>query len=101
MSDATFPDFTAPASASPRGAPLYTIAKSFSFSASHKIEGLSADHPCSRLHGHNYEVEMILQSSVLDAVGFVRDYRELAALGRKSSRCASLRRQRHGRNFGV
>lgn len=59
---------------------MYTIAKHFSFSASHIIGGLPSDHPCSRLHGHNYQVEVILQSPTLDNVGFVRDYRELSAL---------------------
>lgn len=59
---------------------MYTIAKTFSFSASHVIGGLPPEHPCSRLHGHNYEVEVILQAAALDNVGFVRDYRELSAL---------------------
>ncbi|RWE22340.1 MAG: 6-carboxytetrahydropterin synthase [Mesorhizobium sp.] len=59
---------------------MYTIAKRFAFSASHVIGGLPADHPCSRLHGHNYEVEIVLQSAELDPVGFVRDYRELSEL---------------------
>jgi 6-pyruvoyltetrahydropterin/6-carboxytetrahydropterin synthase len=59
---------------------MYTITKRFAFSASHWIGGLPAEHPCSRLHGHNYEVEIVLQSAELDSVGFVRDYRELSAL---------------------
>src|SRR5262249_744405 len=59
---------------------MYTIAKRFAFSASHTIGGVPPDHPCGRLHGHNYEVEVILQSASLDAVGFVRDYGELSAL---------------------
>ena len=59
---------------------MYTIAKRFAFSASHIIGGLPAGHTCGRLHGHNYEVEVILQSPALDAVGFVRDFHELAAL---------------------
>ena len=59
---------------------MYTIAKRFAFSASHIIGGLPADHPCGRLHGHNYEIEVILQAPVLDATGFVRDFHELAAL---------------------
>jgi 6-pyruvoyltetrahydropterin/6-carboxytetrahydropterin synthase len=59
---------------------MYTIAKRFAFSASHIIGGLPADHPCGRLHGHNYEVEVILQAPALDAVGFVRDFHELAEL---------------------
>jgi 6-pyruvoyltetrahydropterin/6-carboxytetrahydropterin synthase len=59
---------------------MYTIAKRFAFSASHVIGGLPPNHPCARLHGHNYEVEVILQSPTLDAVGFVRDFHELSAL---------------------
>ena len=59
---------------------MYTIAKQFSFSASHIIGGLPPEHPCARLQGHNYEVEVILQMASLDGVGFVRDYRELSAL---------------------
>ncbi|HEX9465096.1 MAG TPA: 6-carboxytetrahydropterin synthase [Alphaproteobacteria bacterium] len=59
---------------------MFTIAKRFQFSASHRIGGLSEGHPCGGLHGHNYEVELILQSATLDATGFVRDYRELSPL---------------------
>jgi 6-pyruvoyltetrahydropterin/6-carboxytetrahydropterin synthase len=59
---------------------MYTIAKHYAFSASHIIGGLPPEHPCARLHGHNYEVEVILQSAVLDSSGFVRDYFELSAL---------------------
>jgi 6-pyruvoyltetrahydropterin/6-carboxytetrahydropterin synthase len=62
------------------GAAMYTISKRFAFSASHVIGGLPSEHPCSRLHGHNYEVEVVLRSDMLDQVGFVRDYRELSAL---------------------
>jgi 6-pyruvoyltetrahydropterin/6-carboxytetrahydropterin synthase len=56
---------------------LYTIAKKFTFSASHQLRFLPADHPCSRLHGHNYTVEIELASKSLDEVGFVVDYRAL------------------------
>lgn len=59
---------------------MYTISKRFAFSASHVIGGLPGDHPCGRLHGHNYQVEVSLQADELDHVGFVRDFRELAGL---------------------
>ena len=59
---------------------MYSIAKRFAFSASHTIGGLPSQHPCSRLHGHNYEVEVVLEAEDLDEVGFIRDYRELSAL---------------------
>lgn len=57
---------------------MYTIAKRFAFSASHQLTHLPADHPCARLHGHNYEIEVIL-SGPLGAEGFVYDYRKLDA----------------------
>lgn len=55
----------------------YTITKRFEFSASHQLGGLPEDHPCSRLHGHNYTVEVELESDELDHVGMVYDYRRL------------------------
>lgn len=58
----------------------YTIRKRFNFSASHQLFGLADDHPCLRLHGHNYVVEVELTASELNAVGFVRDYRDLSKL---------------------
>ncbi len=59
---------------------MYTISKEYHFSASHQLHQLPSDHPCSRMHGHNYIVEVELQSEELNATGFVRDYRELDAL---------------------
>lgn len=59
---------------------MYRIRKSFQFSASHQLQGLPADHPCTRLHGHNYEVIVELASPTLNSTGFVRDYRELSEL---------------------
>lgn len=56
---------------------MYKISKQFSFSASHILNGLPQDHPCSRLHGHNYVVTVHLKSEALNEVGFIQDYRSL------------------------
>src|SRR5690554_5350619 len=56
---------------------MYKISKEFSFSAAHSLHGLPDDHPCSRLHGHNYVVTVHLRSKTLNRQGFVRDYNEL------------------------
>ena len=56
---------------------MYIIKKQFHFSASHTLEMLPEDHPCSRLHGHNYIVEIVLASDALNEVGFVIDYKDL------------------------
>lgn len=59
---------------------MFTIAKRFDWSSSHVLAGLPGDHPCSRLHGHNYEAVVTLAADELDAVGFVVDYRALGAI---------------------
>ena len=41
---------------------MYTIAKQFTFSASHQLDHLPEDHQCARLHGHNYVVEIVLSA---------------------------------------
>jgi 6-pyruvoyltetrahydropterin/6-carboxytetrahydropterin synthase len=59
----------------------YAIAKRFSFSASHELHGLPEGHKCSRLHGHNYEVEVVLSAEELDEHSFVLDYGEMSCFG--------------------
>jgi|SRR5690554_617610 6-pyruvoyltetrahydropterin/6-carboxytetrahydropterin synthase len=56
---------------------MYKISKEFPFSAAHSLFGLADDHPCSRMHGHNYVVTVHLRSKELNKQGFVRDYNEL------------------------
>ena len=55
----------------------YRIGKTFAFSASHALTHLPPEHPCHRLHGHNYTVTMILQQSGVNADGFVCDFNDL------------------------
>lgn len=59
---------------------MYIISKEYHFSASHILKQLPGDHPCARMHGHNYIVTIELASATLDQYGFVRDYNQLDAL---------------------
>lgn len=61
---------------------MFVISKTFSFSASHQLLDLPSDHQCSRMHGHNYEVTLVLESPTLNTTGMVRDYGELAPFRR-------------------
>ena len=56
---------------------MYSISKRFDFSAAHHLNGLPPEHPCSRIHGHNYSVTLHLKSEILTKEGFVLDYRKL------------------------
>ena len=58
---------------------MYKITKEFRFEASHQLTHLPPEHKCSRVHGHSYRVELVLQSAELNDDGFVRDYNELSA----------------------
>jgi len=60
----------------------YRIGKTFEFSASHKLEQLPEGHKCRNNHGHNYTVEIILESDELDEFGFVLDYGDLDGVKR-------------------
>ncbi|MFE9367839.1 6-pyruvoyl tetrahydropterin synthase family protein [Streptomyces sp. NPDC006978] len=55
----------------------FTIGKTFSFEAGHRLPGLPDDHKCSRQHGHSYEVEVILTAPSLEEPGFVTDFGSL------------------------
>ncbi|MET9529363.1 6-carboxytetrahydropterin synthase [Streptomyces sp. NPDC006649] len=59
----------------------FKISKQFHFSASHRLSELPEGHPCSRMHGHNYVVDLELAAPVggLTKAGFVRDYGDLSA----------------------
>jgi 6-pyruvoyltetrahydropterin/6-carboxytetrahydropterin synthase len=48
------------------------------FSAAHRLAGYEGD--CERLHGHNYKVEVVVQSRKLDTMGIVMDFRVLKNL---------------------
>jgi 6-pyruvoyltetrahydropterin/6-carboxytetrahydropterin synthase len=63
---------------------VFQITKDHNFSAAHQLPNLPDDHPCSRLHGHNYVVRMVLEGPDDAVLGgphhWVRDYGELAGV---------------------
>ncbi len=46
-----------------------------SFSAAHRLCGYNGN--CSRLHGHNYKVTVVVRSDTQDEVGIAVDFRRL------------------------
>lgn len=45
------------------------------FASAHSLRNYPGD--CSRLHGHNWKVEVSIESEVLDATGIAIDFREI------------------------
>mgnify|MGYP001216051780 CR=1 FL=1 len=60
---------------------MIAIAKTWVISASHQLKHLAPDHPCARLHGHNYEITLEVRSKRDNAMsretGFIIDYHDL------------------------
>ena len=54
----------------------WSISKTFYFEAAHQLAFLPPTHKCSRVHGHSYEITLVLQAEVLTGTMLV-DYAEL------------------------
>lgn len=50
------------------------ISQAFKFEAAHRLPNVPEGHPCSRLHGHSYRVEVRLEGPVDPKSGFVADF---------------------------
>ena len=50
------------------------IGKQYHFSAAHKLTGVADSHPCAKLHGHNYIVEVEVNGEINPRTGFVVDF---------------------------
>jgi 6-pyruvoyltetrahydropterin/6-carboxytetrahydropterin synthase len=55
------------------------IFKKFTFEASHSLPLLPEGHPCRKLHGHSFRVEIRARGPVPDESGWVMDFAELDA----------------------
>jgi 6-pyruvoyltetrahydropterin/6-carboxytetrahydropterin synthase len=59
---------------------LYALTVRTSFAAAHRLREYEGN--CERLHGHNWQVEVTVESPVLDARGIAIDFRAIkGALG--------------------
>jgi len=48
------------------------------FSAAHSLQGYAGD--CERLHGHNYKIEVVVASKILNELGIAIDFRDIKKL---------------------
>lgn len=54
-----------------------TLTKRFEFHASHRLTRVPETHPCSRMHGHTYEVEIEVAGEVDPEAGWILDFAEI------------------------
>lgn len=55
---------------------LSSITRRYSFEAAHFLPLVPEGHKCKRMHGHNYEFELVVRAS-LNAQGWVLDFWDL------------------------
>ena len=49
----------------------------FDFAASRQLPNLPASHPCSRLHGHTFYVELTLTGEIDETTGWLLDFADV------------------------
>jgi 6-pyruvoyltetrahydropterin/6-carboxytetrahydropterin synthase len=57
--------------------PVISIMKRFTFDSAHRLIGVPEGHPCGRLHGHTYILEVELKGVVNTETGWLKDYGEI------------------------
>jgi len=55
------------------------LRKSFQFEAAHRLPQLPPDHKCHRLHGHSFQMEVVVEGDCDPRMGWVMDYAEISA----------------------
>jgi 6-pyruvoyltetrahydropterin/6-carboxytetrahydropterin synthase len=55
-----------------------TLTKTFRFEAAHFLPFVPEGHPCRRLHGHSYEVDISIHGELGADSGWVQDYGEVS-----------------------
>lgn len=55
------------------------LVKEYRFEAAHRLTRVTPDHPCGRLHGHSYRVELTLEGPVDEDKGWLIDFGEIDA----------------------
>lgn len=60
---------------------MFTIMRTFSFTATHALSRAAEWHPCHDPHAHSYEITIEWQARDLGAQGLVLDFDGVAAVG--------------------
>ncbi len=56
------------------------LRKSFQFEAAHLLPHLAPTHKCRRLHGHSFQVELVISGECDPKLGWLMDYAEIKSV---------------------
>lgn len=54
------------------------LRKTFQFEAAHRLPHLPEGHKCARLHGHSFQVEVVVTGELDPQLGWVMDYADIS-----------------------
>lgn len=55
------------------------LRRTFQFEAAHRLPHVPTGHKCARLHGHSFQVEIVVDGPVDQKMGWVMDYADIKA----------------------
>ena len=55
-----------------------TLSKTFRFEAAHRLPHVPEGHKCGRLHGHSYQIDIIVKGEIDPHTGMVIDFNDIA-----------------------
>jgi 6-pyruvoyltetrahydropterin/6-carboxytetrahydropterin synthase len=55
------------------------IYKDFTFESAHRLPNVPIGHKCARLHGHSFQVRIVIEGPVGATTGWVQDFADLKA----------------------
>lgn len=53
------------------------IARAFRIEAAHRLPGLPAEHKCARLHGHSFEITLVVGGEIDPKLGWLIDFADI------------------------
>ena len=53
---------------------IYDLQKTFRFEAAHRLTMVDKNHPCSKIHGHSFAVNIKIRGKIDQQLGWVEDY---------------------------
>jgi 6-pyruvoyltetrahydropterin/6-carboxytetrahydropterin synthase len=56
------------------------IYKEFHFEAAHRLPNVPEGHKCARLHGHSFQVRLVVEGDAPEPSGWVMDFAELKSV---------------------
>jgi 6-pyruvoyltetrahydropterin/6-carboxytetrahydropterin synthase len=55
------------------------LRRTFQFEAAHRLTQVPSGHKCARLHGHSFQVEVVVEGPLDPQLGWVMDYADIKA----------------------